>query len=782
MAINDSFMAVGNYEILDKRCRGFKFDTIPYEEYVYLYKWTKGKWAHTQTLVAPDTSHFQGYGSKLAMSNNFLFVSERYAKGDSTGKWYGGGNGKVVVYKQDTGVWSLHQILHVDSFFNYANFGFDLDASDSNLAVSAPYDTTWGSVYTYRLRSNGNWEFLERLSPNRGRFGIQVEVSGNDLLVHERKGYTDRVDCVQNLLDTGYINCFSFVKGKWELTQTIAQYLPFFLEIEFDEDKFTLLSSDYQSQFYMDVFTKDATGQWVNTLVIEKAKNDSLNILPGMLTHNDYLLMARSRPGWDSTSGGSPEVISVFGLFDDTYLHLVDLDIPLSAQGYYRLGYRRKSLLVSSPYFYHADSGYVDDGKGMVLSGSFESMPTFSTQYISKCDSFHSPSGKYVWGTSGRYMDTLVNADGFDSLILVYYHKDPEHDSLSITSCRGYTSPSGKFWDSSGTYLDTLRKLGGCDSIRFHISLIVDHSTPKFIRDTFCEPGVSPSLTKIIRQLGWNYDTIRNALGCDSLLYEIFLARDTTYKTIFYTDTVCGSFMLPVSKRIITQSGTYLDFAKDWQGCDSVLHFFRLTVIPVTNSTVIDSSCEPQHSIGGSLMDQSGVYRDTLFYQDGCDSIVFTTYFNLVSIDTALVVDATGLQANEDSATYQWFNCANGLHIDSATQRKFSPTSDGSYAVVLYKSDCTDTSSCVLYKTGGFQNINNTGVLYPNPTSGIIHITTNHLAMRQINVIGCRGELIFSQMAKGSTATVQLPAVSGIYVVQVELSNGFIWREKVVRD
>ena len=42
----------------------------------------------------------------------------------------------------------------------------------------------------------------------------------------------------------------------------------------------------------------------------------------------------------------------------------------------------------------------------------------------------------------------------------------PTRDSIALTSCETYESPSGNFiWTESGIYKDTLENAGGCDSV-----------------------------------------------------------------------------------------------------------------------------------------------------------------------------------------------------------------------------------------------------------------------------------------------------------------------------
>lgn len=82
------------------------------------------------------------------------------------------------------------------------------------------------------------------------------------------------------------------------------------------------------------------------------------------------------------------------------------------------------------------------------------------------CDSLISPSGAFIWTTTGIYNDTLTNMAGCDSVIVMDLTIiSSSINEISVASCKTYTSPSGNIWTSGGTYLDTIPNHLGCDSI-----------------------------------------------------------------------------------------------------------------------------------------------------------------------------------------------------------------------------------------------------------------------------------------------------------------------------
>ncbi|MBL4755292.1 MAG: T9SS type A sorting domain-containing protein [Flavobacteriales bacterium] len=92
---------------------------------------------------------------------------------------------------------------------------------------------------------------------------------------------------------------------------------------------------------------------------------------------------------------------------------------------------------------------------------------TSSTFTESACNSYISPSGNHIWTSSGTYLDTLFNTSGCDSVLTIDLTvRNNTSSTLTHSVCNSYVSPSGNYlWTSSGTYLDTIANSVECDSI-----------------------------------------------------------------------------------------------------------------------------------------------------------------------------------------------------------------------------------------------------------------------------------------------------------------------------
>lgn len=81
------------------------------------------------------------------------------------------------------------------------------------------------------------------------------------------------------------------------------------------------------------------------------------------------------------------------------------------------------------------------------------------------CNRYISPSGK-IWTSSGKYIDTIPNFTGCDSIISIDLTvTESSYSELTVTSCFSFTSPGGKVWTESAVFTDTITNAVGCDSI-----------------------------------------------------------------------------------------------------------------------------------------------------------------------------------------------------------------------------------------------------------------------------------------------------------------------------
>lgn len=138
-----------------------------------------------------------------------------------------------------------------------------------------------------------------------------------------------------------------------------------------------------------------------------------------------------------------------------------------------------------------------------------------------------------------------------------------------------------------------------------------------------------------------------------------------------------------------------------------------------------------------------------------------------VGADTSVTSLNGTYTANLAGASYQWIDCNNANQvIVGETNQSFTPSVNGSFAVIVDPGSCPDTSSCYTLNNIGLTNnkAKSSAIsIYPNPNSGDFTIEVNKTSI--YNVINLLGETISSfELKSGIKNQIRLETLSnGVY-------------------
>jgi gliding motility-associated-like protein len=203
--------------------------------------------------------------------------------------------------------------------------------------------------------------------------------------------------------------------------------------------------------------------------------------------------------------------------------------------------------------------------------------------------------------------------------------------SLNASICPGqfYTLPSGKKVNISGIFNDTLKSVSGCgDSLITTVNLVVYSSTLNNRNVTICggQSYTLPSGTQV-NLTGTYYDTLYSSLGCDSIVTILNLSVNKPVITNSNAILCQGQDYLLPSGRIVNQAGLFNDTLRNIQGCDSIIS--RLTLsLDASVTQVNDSLGICPGSSGISL--NAGNISNTYLWSTG-------------SVSNSIVVSSAGL-------------------------------------------------------------------------------------------------------------------------------------------
>jgi hypothetical protein len=188
------------------------------------------------------------------------------------------------------------------------------------------------------------------------------------------------------------------------------------------------------------------------------------------------------------------------------------------------------------------------------------------------------------------------------------------------------------------------------------------------------------------------------------------------------------------------------------------------------------SAGQNTHTITLDGIVNSGDVQVIKSYADGCpnDTLTLSIVVN-PAMDTVITVSEHTLTVAETNASYQWVDCNNNYsHIAGANNQSFTATANGSYAVILTKNLCTDTSNCVAIQTIGMQELFAKNVkVFPNPTSGNITVSNENISENlRIRIINSVGQLVYSaEVLNKSLIDLTIEGPNGIYFLEISTAT-----------
>ncbi len=342
------------------------------------------------------------------------------------------------------------------------------------------------------------------------------------------------------------------------------------------------------------------------------------------------------------------------------------------------------------------------------------------------------------------------------------------HDNAMLTNPDMSAAKGRAYIDSIMGYLAPRLHyaIGGCVQIS---TLTID--------TLVCEMLVSPSSNYVWDHSGTYTDTIPNAGGCDSVIVVNLTVAD-----IDTTVTVVGA-VLNADPNVS---------AYQWLDCDGGL--------PIVGAT------------GQAFTATSNGDYAVILEQNGCidtsnchlvNSIVCHANFGLFPDPTVqhnwFVVDSS---SGSGSLDYLW-DWGDGTTSALSNPSHVYDTA-GYYNICVTISDvdgCTDTfchNSTYIYKTmemisitvvnqmpnGVKEEVWLSAKLYPNPTTGQIHLDLGAMAKElTVNLFSPLGELIGTERLNGvAKFNYELPETKGVYLLQLINTDGTARTVKVVRE
>ncbi|MGV3612160.1 MAG: hypothetical protein ACO1N0_14470 [Fluviicola sp.] len=175
-------------------------------------------------------------------------------------------------------------------------------------------------------------------------------------------------------------------------------------------------------------------------------------------------------------------------------------------------------------------------------------------------------------------------------------------------------------------------------------------------------------------------------------------------------------------------------------------------------------------TVGTNTYSQAGTYLDVLEDVNGDDSTVVTVVSIMNPLINSMTDNITSITVNAlNGADLVWIDCSNGTLISGSVSSTFTPTVNGSYAVIASYNGCIDTSNCILIDQLGISEFSKNSLeIYPNPiVNGEKLIVNSGASEFIIQTLDGKNMLPKSVLFLNGKSEIELPLLSsGLYLIR----------------
>ncbi len=173
--------------------------------------------------------------------------------------------------------------------------------------------------------------------------------------------------------------------------------------------------------------------------------------------------------------------------------------------------------------------------------------------------------------------------------------------------------------------------------------------------------------------------------------------------------------------------------------------------------------------VGTNTYNQAGTYLDVLQDVNGDDSTVVTVLSIMNPLINSVTDNITSITADAFAgASLAWMDCSTGTLIAGSVSSVFTPSVNGSYALIASYNGCTDTSDCIIIDQLALSEFGKNKLeIYPNPVNNGEKLIVNSDASFIIQTLDGKTILPKSVRSIDGKSEIELPLLSkGIYLIR----------------
>jgi hypothetical protein len=187
---------------------------------------------------------------------------------------------------------------------------------------------------------------------------------------------------------------------------------------------------------------------------------------------------------------------------------------------------------------------------------------------------------------------------------------------------------------------------------------------------------------------------------------------------------------------------------------------------------------DESYVLAGQNYSSSGTYSAALTAVDGLDSMVVVN-LSALTVDTQISLNGITLSsANVNATAFQWIDCQGGF-VPGATSSSFTPSQNGTYALIVSENGCVDTSVCLSVNTIGIEELTLAALqIYPNPSmDGKVQVECPK-AVRYV-LYDLKGNRLLSGEMQDVIALDLSTLSKGMYLIQLTRAGGDVHTRKL---
>lgn len=290
--------------------------------------------------------------------------------------------------------------------------------------------------------------------------------------------------------------------------------------------------------------------------------------------------------------------------------------------------WRNKQLSKSGDY---ADSLTTVLGHDSIYTVHFTVLPTYEEELrVNICNGEPYQFNNKEYTRPGVYRDTLpTKSYGCDSVFVINLTWKDTYHTVVKGKCADNQLPYSwhvgdmeRSIDHAGSFFETLESTQGCDSVvELQLMVYETYLFPENVRVCASELPYQWRSQQLTIP-GQYEEKLTTTLGYDSIYQVNFSVLDTAMTDIYYDMCYGGSYEF--GHRVIREAGIYQDTLKNGLGCDSVvtLHLQVRPQYAIAQTAAIPQGGSYLWEQNGKVYTQTGTYADTLVAINGCDSVI----------------------------------------------------------------------------------------------------------------------------------------------------------------